>query len=287
VIVPEKWEDEVKLSAAIAKLIEEDPSISRRLNELSRETAIWGQGDTHLQIMAQKLKSRFNTSVRLQAPATGYQESIRRSIQHRARHKKQSGGHGEFGDVHLDIRPTPRGSGISFTDSISGGVVPKQYIPAVEAGVRDYCESGPLGFPVIDISVNLYDGKYHAVDSSDWAFRKAGILAMKQALPDCSPVLLEPVCSVQIFIPTQFTANAQSTILRRRGQILGFAPREGWNGWDEIKASMPQSETHDLIIELRSQTMGLGTFELEFDRMAELTGKLASTVVEGRRQQDD
>ena len=189
--------------------------------------------------------------------------------------------------MHLEISPLPRGSGITFTDTISGGVVPKQYIPAVEAGVRDYCESGPLGFPVIDISVNLYDGKYHAVDSSDWAFRKAGILAMKEALPECSPVLLEPICSVQIYIPNQFTSNAQSIILRRRGQILGFAPKEGWTGWDEIKANMPQSETHDLIIELRSQTMGLGTFELEFDRMSELTGRLASTVVENRRQQDN
>ena len=287
VVLPDKWEDEVKLSKAIERMTEEDPSISRRHNELSRETAIWGQGDTHIQIMAQKLKNRFNTSVRLQSPATGYQESIRRSIQHRARHKKQSGGHGEFGDVFLDIKPLPRGSGISYTDTISGGVVPKQYIPAVEAGVREYCEKGPLGFPVIDISVNLFDGKYHAVDSSDWAFRKAGILAMKEALPECSPVLLEPVCSVRIFIPNQFTANAQSIILRRRGQILGFTPREGWKGWDEMKAHMPQSELHDLIIELRSQTMGLGAYEWEFDHMAELTGRLAETIVHNRRNQEN
>ncbi len=283
VVLPDKWEDEAKLSEAIARLIEEDPSISRGFNELSRENVVWGQGNTHIQVMAQMLKNRFNTSVRLQTPATGYQETVKKKVQHRARHKKQSGGHGEFGDVHLEIRPMPRGTGVEFTDTISGGVVPKQYIPAVEAGVREYCAEGPLGFPVTDIAINLFDGKYHAVDSSDWAFRKAGVLAMKEALPECSPVLLEPICSVRVFVPTQHTSNAQGIVSRRRGQILGFAPKEGWTGWDEVETYMPQSELHDLIIELRSQTMGLGTYAWEFAHMAELTGRLADTVVEQRR----
>ena len=284
VVVPDKWEDEVKLSKAVSRLTEEDPSISKGFNELSRENVIWGQGDTHIQVMGQMLKNRFNTSVRLQPPATGYLETIKKKIQHHARHKKQSGGHGEFGDVHLEIKPMPRGTGVTFTDTISGGVVPKQYIPAVETGAREYCAEGPLGFPVTDIAINLFDGKYHAVDSSDWAFRKAGVLAMKEALPECSPVLLEPVCSVRVFIPNQYTSNAQGIVSRRRGQILGFAPKEGWPGWDEVEAYMPQSELHDLIIELRSQTMGLGTFVWEFDHMAEVTGRLADTVVQQRRE---
>ena len=283
---PVKWEDEVKISKAISRLIEEDPSISRKLNELTRENVIWGQGDTHLQVMGQILKNRYNTSVNLFTPATGYQETIRKGVEHHARHKKQSGGHGEFGDVHIEVKPLPRGSGIQFSDSITGGVVPKQYIPAVEAGVREYCAEGPLGFPVIDVSINLFDGKYHAVDSSDWAFRKAGILAIKEAMPKCSPVLLEPICLVKVMVPSQFTSNAQSIVSRRRGQILGFQSRPGWDGWDEVEAHMPQSELHDLIIELRSQTMGIGTFTWEFDHMADLSGRPAQLVIEARRKAD-
>ena len=286
VIHPEKWEDEVKLSKAVSRLIEEDPTLSRGFNVLSSQNVVWGQGDTHIQVMGQMLKSRYNTSVKLHSPATGYQETVKKVIQHHARHKKQSGGHGEFGDIHIEIKPLPKGSGIIFSDSISGGVVPKQYIPAVEAGVKEYCSEGPLGFPVIDISINLYDGKYHAVDSSDWAFRKAGILAMKEALPNCGPVLLEPICSVRVFVPNLYTSNAQGIISRRRGQILGFSAKDGWLGWDEVEAYMPQSELHDLIIELRSQTMGLGTYLWKFDHMAELTGRLAETVVQKRRNQD-
>ncbi len=280
VVKPDKLEDEVKISKAISRLIEEDPSLSRRQNDLTQETVIWGQGDTHLQVLGQKLASGYNIPVTLSPPATGYQETIRKTVEHRARHKKQSGGHGEFGDVEIQIKPLPRSSGLQFSNSISGGVVPKQYIPAVEAGVREYCEEGPLGFRVTDLAVNLSDGKSHAVDSSDWAFRKAGILAMKEALPLCNPVLLEPVALVKVYVPNQYTSNAQGIVSRRRGQILGFRPREGWDGWDEIEAHMPESELRDLIIELRSQTMGIGTFESTFDHMAELSGRLAETIVE-------
>ena len=284
VVLPERWEDEVKLSSAVARLIEEDPSLERRQNELTGETVIWGQGETHIQVMAQKLKSRFNANVYVRPPATGYQETIRRGIEHHARHKKQSGGHGEFGDVHLRIKPEERGTGIAFSDTISGGVVPKQYIPAVETGVREYSTEGPLGFPVTDISVTLYDGRHHSVDSSDMAFRKAGILAMKEALPKCSPVLLEPICMVRVTVPNQFTSNAQGIVTKRRGQILGFVPKDGWQGWDEIEALMPQSELQGLIIELRSQTMGLGTYVWEFERMSELSGRIAEIAIEQSRE---
>ena len=155
-------------------------------------------------------------------------------------------------------------------------MVPRQYIPAVEAGVKEYCTEVLLGFPV----VNLFDGQHHAVDSSDMAFRRAGILAMKDALPNCGPVLLEPICNVNIAIPNQYTSNAQSIITKRRGQILGFQAKEGWTGWDEVEANIPQSELHDLTIDLRSQTMGIGSFEWSFDHMAELTGRAADDVIE-------
>lgn len=283
VAVPDKREDEVKLSTGIARLMEEDPSITMSHNEDTHENVLWGQGEIHLQVLGQRLKNRFNTAVTMRRPRTPYKETIKKAIQQHARHKKQSGGHGEFGDVHLDIKPKQRGTGFEFSESISGGVVPRQYIPAVEAGVKEYCTEGPLGFPVIDLAVNLFDGQHHAVDSSDMAFRRAGILAMKDALPNCSPVLLEPICSVNIAIPNQYTSNAQSIVTKRRGQILGFQAKDGWNGWDEVQANIPQSELHDLIIDLRSQTMGIGTFDWSFNHMAELTGRAADDVIEQQR----
>lgn len=283
-IAAERREDEVKMSTGIARLVEEDPSITAEHNEDTHQLVLWGQGDIHLQVAGEKLKSRYNVGITTARPAVPYKETIRKPIQQHARHKKQSGGHGEFGDVHLDIKPLPRGQGFEFIDKISGGVVPRQYIPAVEHGVQEYMQEGPLGFPVIDLSVTLYDGQYHSVDSSDMAFRRAGILAMKEALPQCSPVLLEPIALVTISIPSEYTGQAQGVITKRRGQILGFDTKEGWSGWDEVKANMPQSELHDLIVDLRSLTLGVGTFEWKFDHLAELAGRDADQIVAQRRQ---
>ena len=217
-----------------------------------------------------------------QRPQVPYKETIRGSVSQHARHKKQSGGHGEFGDVHIDIKPLPRGSGFVFTDTITGGVVPKQYIPAVEAGVREYLTRGPLGFPVVDIAVTLTDGQYHTVDSSDMAFRKAAQLGMREGMPKCQPVLLEPIFNVKIAIPSEFTSRIQRLVSGRRGQILGFEAKAGWTGWDEVSVLLPQAEMHGLIIELRSATLGVGTFEWRFDHLQELSGKLADDVVANR-----
>lgn len=286
-ISAERREDEVKMSTGIARLIEEDPSISVEHNEETRELVLWGQGDIHLQVAGDKLKSRYNVGVSTARPSVPYKETIRKPIQQHARHKKQSGGHGEFGDVHLEIKPLPRGDGFEFIDKISGGVVPRQYIPAVEHGVQEYMQKGPLGFPVIDVSVTLYDGQYHSVDSSDMAFRRAGILAMKEALPQCGSVLLEPIALVTIVIPSEYTGQAQGVISKRRGQILGFDTRADWSGWDEVKANMPQSELHDLIVDLRSLTLGVGTFEWQFDHLAELAGRDADQIVAQRKEAAD
>lgn len=283
-IAAERREDEVKMSTGIARLIEEDPSITAEHNEDTHQLVLWGQGDIHLQVAGEKLKSRYNVGITTARPAVPYKETIRKPIQQHARHKKQSGGHGEFGDVHLDIKPLPRGQGFEFVDKITGGVVPRQYIPAVEHGVQEYMQEGPLGFPVIDLSVTLYDGQYHSVDSSDMAFRRAGILAMKEALPQCNPVLLEPIALVTISIPSEYTGQAQGVITKRRGQILGFDTKQGWSGWDEVKANMPQSELHDLIVDLRSLTLGVGTFEWKFDHLAELAGRDADQIVAQRKQ---
>jgi len=279
----EKREDEVKLSTGMARLVEEDPSIVIEHNEDTHQLVLWGQGDIHLRVAAERLNGRYHVPVATSRPSVPYKETIRKPIQQHARHKKQSGGHGEFGDVHLEIKPRKRGEGFEFVDNISGGVVPRQYIPAVEAGVKEYMTEGPLGFPVVDVSVTLFDGQHHSVDSSDMAFRRAGILAMKEALPNCDPVLLEPIASVTISIPSEYTGQAQSVITKRRGQILGFNTKDGWSGWDEVNAYMPQSELHDLIVDLRSLTLGVGTFAWKFDHLAELVGREADAIVNARK----
>ncbi len=276
--------DEVKLSGALAKIMEEDPSIRQEHNPDTREMLLWGQGEMHLMIALDKLKGKFHIDVECERPQVPYKETIRKPTHQHARHKKQSGGHGEFGDVHLDIKPTGRGDGFAFGDTISGGVVPKQYIPAVEAGVREYLQRGPLGFPVVDVAVTLTDGQYHNVDSSDMAFRKAAQQAMREGMPNCQPVLLEPICRVSLSLPSEFTSRVQRLVAGRRGQIMGFDAKSGWAGWDEVQVQLPQSEMHDLVIELRSMTMGVGTFEWAFDHLQELMGKEADQVVAHRAQ---
>jgi elongation factor G len=216
-------------------------------------------------------------------PSIGYRESIRKPIVQRGRHKKQSGGHGQFGDVVLDIKPLPRGTGFEFKDEIKGGVVPGNYIPSVEEGVIDGLKHGPLGFPVVDVAVKLVDGSYHSVDSSDQAFRTAGRIGVTEALPQCNPVLLEPIQLVEIVCPSEATAKINAILSGRRGQILGFDTRESWTGWDVVRAMIPEAETGGLIVEIRSATAGVGTYTAKFDHMAELSGKPADQIVAARK----
>jgi elongation factor G len=183
----------------------------------------------------------------------------------------------------VEIRPGPRGSGYKFEEKIHGGVVPRQYFGAVEDGIADGLMKGPLGFPVVDVEATLLDGSYHAVDSSEIAFRTAGRLAVQQALPECKPVLLEPVHLVTFHTPSDAMARITALIPMRRGQILGYEPRPGWLGWDSIRAYIPEDEVHNLIIEIRSATQGLGELEFAFDHMAEVTGKAAEKAIEARQ----
>ncbi|UVK46912.1 elongation factor G [Mesorhizobium sp. AR07] len=276
---PKERKDEVKMSAAIQRLAEEDPSLSLRHNQDSAETVLSGHGEMHLRVVRERLEGKNQIPVEGHAPAVPYRETIRKSAQQRGRHKKQSGGHGQFGDVVIEIKPLPRGAGFQFTDTITGGVVPKTYIQSVETGVRDYLKSGPLGFPVVDVAVNLSDGSYHAVDSSDMAFQMAARLAMKEGMAACSPVLLEPVMKVEIVTPSDATSKIIALIPQRRGQILGYDARPDWPGWDVVEATMPQAEIGDLIIELRSATAGVASYRAAFDHMAELTGRLADEAM--------
>jgi len=275
--------DDVKLGVAFGKLTEEDPSISIVHNPENQEIVIWGQGEMHLRVATERLADRYAVPVTTRPPSVGYRETIRKPISIRGRHKKQSGGHGQFGDVVLEIKPLPRGSGFKFEEKITGGVVPRNYIPSVEEGVIDALKHGPLGFPVVDLAVTLVDGSYHTVDSSDMAFRIAGRIAIADGLPQCQPVLLEPIHMVEIVCPTDATAKMNAILSGRRGQILGFDTREGWPGWDTVRAQMAEAEIGDLIIEVRSATAGVGSFTFKFDHMAELTGRTADQIVAARR----
>jgi Translation elongation factors (GTPases) len=275
--------DDVKLGAAFTKLTEEDPSLTVEHKAESHEVVIWGQGEMHLRVAAERLGDRYAVPVSTRPPTVGYRETIRKPVTVRGRHKKQSGGHGQFGDTMLEIKPLPRGSGFKFEDKITGGVVPRNYIPAVEEGVLDGLKHGPLGFPVVDLSVALIDGSYHTVDSSDMAFRIAGRVGIAEGLPQCQPVLLEPIHLVEIVCPSDATAKMNAILAGRRGQILGFDTREGWQGWDTVRAQMAEAEIGDLIIEVRSATAGVGSFAFKFDHMAELTGRTADQIIAARR----
>lgn len=272
--------DEVKMSTAITKLVEEDPSLVLTHDAGLNETRLSGQGEMHLRIALERLTSKYGLSLDVQPPKIAYKEAIRKGVVQRGRHKKQSGGHGQYGDVVVDIQPLPRGSGFVFSQSITGGAIPKNYFGAIEAGIRDYLERGPLGYPVVDVAVNLKDGSYHNVDSSDMAFRTAGRMAMAEALPQCSPVLLEPVMQVEVYVPSDATPKVNQMVASRRGHLMGFDARAGWPGWDVVSAQIPQAELHNLIIELRSATQGAGTYAATFDHLQEVSGRAAEQAQE-------
>jgi elongation factor G len=275
--------DDVKLGQALNKLLEEDPSISIVHNAETHEVVLWGQGEMQLRVATERLADRFGVVTTSQKPTVGYRETIKKGVVQRGRHRKQSGGHGQYGDVVLDIKPLPRGAGFSFVEEIKGGVVPRNFIPSVEEGVIDALKHGPLGFAVVDVAAKLIDGSYHTVDSSDMAFQLAGRLAIHEGLPQCQPVLLEPIYQVEIACPSEATAKMNGLMSGRRGQILGFDTREGWDGWDVVRVQMPESEIGDLIVEVRSATAGVGSFTFKFDHMAEVTGRTADQIVAARK----
>ncbi|MGE0046925.1 MAG: elongation factor G, partial [Hyphomonadaceae bacterium] len=227
--------DDVRLSGALTKLAEEDPGLAIHHDQDSHEIVLHGQGDSHLRIVLDRLRKRFNVDVSTARPSTPYKETIRKSATQRGRHKKQTGGHGQFGDCVIEVRPLARGEGFQFVDKITGGAIPRQWIPAVEDGVKDAMEKGPLGHPVVDVAVNLIDGSYHTVDSSEMAFRTAGRIGMSEALAACDPVLLEPIEKLTIFTPNSGTPRINSAVSSRNGQILGFEARADWPGWDKIE----------------------------------------------------
>jgi elongation factor G len=276
--------DEVRLAAALAKLCEEDPSLAYVQDQESGELKLMGQGEMHLRVIAERLEERFGVAVESGKPSVAYRETIRDGVSVRGRHKKQSGGHGQFGDVLVEVAPRGRGEGFAFAERVHGGTVPRQYFSSVEMGARDALTRGPLGFPVVDVGVTLVDGSYHTVDSSDMAFRAAAKIALGEALPKARPVLLEPILAVTIYVPSDALARASALVSARRGQILGFESRKGWEGWETLRALIPEAEIGDLIVELRSATSGVGAFETKFDHLAELSGRTAEQVIAARKK---
>jgi elongation factor G len=281
-IEPADRKDDVKLSGALQRLVEEDAALIVEHDEANHELRLRGVNDEHLNTVIARLKRRYGVEVKSHAPAIGYRESIRKPVTQKGRHKKQSGGHGQFGDVIIEVKPLPRGSGFLFEERITGGAVPRQWIPAVEEGVRQAMLKGPLGFEVVDCCVALIDGSYHSVDSSELAFRLAGRIAMQEALGAAQPHLLEPMHKLTVVCPSSATSRITSAIASRRGQMLGMAPRDGWTGWDRIEALIPEAELSGLEAELRAQSQGLATYEAQFDHLAELNGPLADKVIQRR-----
>ena len=277
--------DDVKLSLSLQKLCEEDASLHVEQNAETQERILWGQGEVHLKCALDRLKSRFGLDVLHHPPLVPYRETFTKGTKVHGRHKHQTGGHGQFGDVWFEIKPLPRGTGFQFEERIVGGVVPRNFFGAIEHGVVDWLKRGPLGFPVVDIHVALVDGSYHTVDSSDMAFKTAARVGMSEGAPLCHPVLLEPISEVHIAVPSEFTPKAQRLVTGRRGgQVLGFDARPGWTGWDVVSAYIPQAEMSDVIVELRSLTMGVGSFTWAFHHLQELVGRDADKVVEARKQ---
>ncbi len=271
--------DDVKLPGALARLVEEDPSLSVDQDPDTQQLLLGGQGELHLRQALEHLGTRLRVPVVVRPRPVPFRETIRRQGSHHARYKRQSGGHGQFGDVVLEVRPLPRGQGFSFTSAVVGGAVPRQYIPAIEEGVLEGLRHGPLGFPVVDVAVTLTGGTYHSVDSSDQAFRTAARLAITEVLPRLEPVLLQPILLVELHVPHEAMPRAQRLVTGRHGQLLSFDANLELPGWDVLTAYMPQSELKDFIVELRSASSGLGHYVARHDHYAELMGRQAERVV--------
>ncbi|HKY82767.1 MAG TPA: elongation factor G [Sphingobium sp.] len=282
VIAVKDHKDEVLLSSAISRLVEEDAGLEWAPDELSQEMLIRGITEEHLATALERLKRRYGVNLSSRQPSVAYRETIRKTVTQRGRHKKQSGGHGQYGDVVIEVRPLERDQGFQFDEKITGGAIPKQWIPAVELGVRDAVLHGPLGFPVVDVAVTLVDGSFHSVDSSELAFRLAGRLAMTDALAAAAPYLLEPFVHVDITAPGSATSRLTSSLASKRGQLLGIAPREGWSRWDIIEMLLPRAELHGLEGELRSLSQGMAHFEARFDHFAEVNPKVAHSIIQKR-----
>jgi len=269
--------DEDKLSTGLARLVEEDPTLKIEKRTETRELILSGMGDVHLEVTIDRLKRKFGVEVETKTPKVPYRETFRKAVKVEGKHKKQTGGHGQYGHVWIEMTPLPEGSGFIFEESIFGGAVPKQYIPAVEKGIREAMEEGILaGYPVVDFKVNLYDGSYHTVDSSELAFKIAAIQAFKKGMEQANPVLLEPIMNLEVLVPEAYMGDVIGDLNAKRGRILGMEPK---GGMQLIKAQVPLAELSKYAIDLRSLTQGRGSFEMSFDHYEEVPARTAEAII--------
>ena len=279
---PKSKGDEDNIFSSLSKLLEEDTALKLDRNAETKEILLSGSGQVHIEATVEKLKRKFNVEVNLNTPKVPYKETIKKKVRVQGKHKKQSGGHGQYGDCWIDMEPLPRGSGFEFVDAIVGGVIPRQYIPAVEKGIIEASPKGVLaGFPCIDFRVTLNDGSFHAVDSSEMAFKIAGSLAFKKAAESANPVLLEPIMKVTITTPDEYMGDIMGDLNGRRGRVLGM-DSAGKN--QVINAQVPMSEFLTYAPDLRSMTGGRGMFTMEFSHYDEVPVQMADKIIEGLKQ---
>lgn len=270
--------DEAKIASALQKLMEEDPTLAYENNAETHQQLISGLGEQHLDVLVSKLKNKFGVSVSLEVPRVAYRETIRKKVKVQGKHKKQSGGHGQFGDVWVEFEPTV-GDDLVFEEKVFGGAVPKSFFPAVEKGLQDCVKHGVLaGYPVVGLKATLVDGSYHPVDSSEMSFKMAASLAYKAGMPQASPVLLEPIGNLKVYVPDSNTGDIIGDLNKRRGRVLGMNPAN--DGLQEIEADVPMSEMSDFATAIRSMTQGRGYFTFEFARYEQLPSNLEAKVIE-------
>lgn len=277
-IKTEEKGDESKIASALQRLMEEDPTIAYENNAETHQQLISGLGEQHLDVLVSKLKNKFGVSVSLETPRIAYRETIRKKVKVQGKHKKQSGGHGQFGDVWIEFEPTV-GDSLVFEEKVFGGAVPKSFFPAVEKGLQDCVKQGVLaGYPVVGLKATLVDGSYHPVDSSEMSFKMAASLAYKAGMPEASPVLLEPIGNLKVYVPDSNTGDIIGDLNKRRGRVLGMNPSD--DGLQEIEADVPMSEMVDFATAIRSMTQGRGYFTLDFARYEQLPSNLEAKVIE-------
>ncbi|MFZ2603786.1 MAG: elongation factor G [Candidatus Omnitrophota bacterium] len=276
-VKPKSRQDEDKISQALHKLTAEDPTFRFTHDAQSKELIISGLGDLHLDVMVGRIKKRFNVEVELGTPKVSYKETITKSVKAQGKFKRQSGGRGQYGDVWIEVQPLERGKGFEFVDKVFGGAIPRNFIPSAEKGIRQACLEGAVaGYPIVDFRVILYDGSYHDVDSSDMAFQIAGSMALRKAVIDAGPALLEPIMDVEITIPEEYLGAISGDINSRRGHMVGMEVR---GKSQVVKATVPLSEMFTYANDLRSMTGGRGTYTMRFSHYAELPHKAASTII--------
>ncbi|MGH7005926.1 MAG: elongation factor G, partial [Alphaproteobacteria bacterium] len=279
ILVPHSERDETKLSETLIKLAETDRGLTVRQEEETGAQLVCVQGPVHLRDVCKTLAEVFHVDVKDRMPTPVYRETISKSSDVHYRHRKQTGGAGQFADVKLSVHPNGRSQGFSFAETIKGGAVPRNYIPAVEAGAREAMERGPLGLRVIDVGVTLTDGQHHAVDSSEFAFRAAAKMGVRDALAQASAVLMQPVFRIEIHIPSLYSGSLVPIVSSFKGQVLGFDRDDSAKGWDVFRALVPGNALDELARSLRSATQGIGTFSKRFDHFEELYGKEADAII--------